>query len=82
MSIISTFQNEAYRSRADLLDRFVAESKTINDTAENDREKVNVSLGLADFDPRTDISVSDTVSRADRLMYKNKLERKSGREVR
>ena len=35
-------------------------------------KKVDVSRGMADYDPQKDKSVDDVVRRADRAMYENK----------
>lgn len=79
---ISILQNEDYQSRKELLERFESEGRAINEATNNDREKINVSLGLAEYDPEKDHSIEDTVSRADQKMYDNKRKRKAGRAVR
>jgi len=65
-----------------LLERFETESKSINETAENDWQHVNVSLGMAEYDSQTDRSIEDTAKRADQMMYENKRRRKAGRGIR
>ena len=40
------------------------------------------AFGRADYDPQQDSSVSDTVQRADKMMYENKRVQKAGRSVR
>lgn len=78
----SILQNDDYLNREELIRKFEAESKAINEAAKNDWEHVNVSLGMAQYEPKTDHSVEDTACRADQLMYENKRKRKAGRIVR
>lgn len=78
----SVLQNDDYKNRDELVRRFGEESKDINEAAKNDWEKVNVSLGIADFDPENDKKTDDTAARADERMYENKRQRKAGRDVR
>lgn len=78
----SILQGEDYQNREELICTFLSESKTINEAARNEWEHINVSVGMAQFDPQTDHSVEDTACRADQLMYDNKRERKAGRSVR
>lgn len=79
---ICVLQDSDYQNRAGLLESFESESKSINETAENDWQHVNISLGIAEYDAQTDSSVEDTVKRADERMYENKRRRKAGRGVR
>ena len=79
---ISVLQNDDYQNRAELLECFESESKSINETAEHDWQHVNVSLGIAEYDAETDSSVEDTAKRADERMYENKRKRKAGRNIR
>lgn len=75
-------QDEDFTNREELIEKFESESKAINENAKNDWECVNVSFGIALYDPRIDHSVEDTARRADQMMYENKRKRKSGRAVR
>ncbi|MBQ9461319.1 MAG: transporter substrate-binding domain-containing protein [Clostridia bacterium] len=79
---ISVLHDDDYLNRAALLEQFDAESKSINETAENDWQHINVSVGMAEYDPKADSSVEDTAKRADERMYENKRQRKAGRNVR
>lgn len=79
---ISVLHDDDCLNRAALLEQFDAESKSINETAENDWQHINVSVGMAEYDPKTDSSVEDTAKRADERMYENKRQRKAGRNVR
>lgn len=68
----AVLQDEAYGARAGLVDRFYSESSAINAAAENEWEYVHTAVGLAVYEPDIDQTVSDTVRRADKLMYENK----------
>ena len=70
-------QNEDYKNRDELVSRFLETSKELRTNAENDWEQVNVTLGLAVYDPQTDGNVDDVARRADQLMYENKRIRKA-----
>ena len=69
-------QNEDYRNRETLVHRFNVTSREICDSVENKWEEVHVSMGMAEYDPMLDRSVSDTARRADKDMYVNKHIRK------
>ncbi len=75
-------ENEEYEMRDELVKKFEEESEAINKTANNDWEHVNVSFGIAQYDPQSDSSVIDTAARADEKMYENKRKRKAGRNIR
>ena len=70
--------NEDYERRAGLTDLFYSESDKINSSVENEWERVHTAMGIATFDPRIDRSVSDTVRRADKIMYEHKRGGKEG----
>jgi diguanylate cyclase (GGDEF)-like protein len=69
-------QNEDYDNREALIRQFEQSRAEISAAAEHPWERVNVSMGLAVFDPETDPSVIDVARRADKLMYENKRARK------
>ena len=69
-------QNEDYRNRETLVHRFNVTSREICDSVENKWEEVHVSMGMAEYDPMLDRSVSDTARRADKDMNVNKHIRK------
>ena len=69
-------QNEDYQNREELLNQFRKTREEICKAAENEWEQVNVTIGLAVYDPQTDPSVIDVARRADRKMYENKKIRK------
>ena len=79
---ISILQNKDFDDRNELIKKFEEESKAINEATENDWENINISLGMAEYDPKTDRSINDTVTRADEKMYENKRKRKAERGVR
>ena len=70
-------QNEEYRNRETLMQYFVEKSAEICAFAEGPWEEVRVAMGIAVYDPSVDHTVDDVIRRADRLMYKNKRERKN-----
>ena len=65
-------QNEDFQNRDALARQFEDRRKEICAAAENSWDKVRVALGIAVYDPEKDGSVSDTVRRADKIMYENK----------
>lgn len=79
---ISVLQGEDYVNCEELMEKFESESKAVNESAANDWEHVNVSIGMARYDPQMDNAVEDMAKRADEKMYENKRKRKAGRSVR
>ena len=73
--------NDDYQNRDELFSRFLETSKELRTNAENDWEQVNVTLGLAVYDPQTDGNVDDVARRADLLMYENKRIRKANHNI-
>lgn len=73
-------ENEDFRSRETLLNRFRATRAEICKAAEHPWDEVNVTLGLAVYDPTRDTSVIDVARRADQRMYLNKRLRKEERQ--
>jgi diguanylate cyclase (GGDEF)-like protein len=73
-------QNEDYMNREELLEKFRTTRAEICEAAENEWEQVNVTMGLAVYDPEIDPSVIDVARRADRRMYENKRFRKEERK--
>lgn len=72
-------QNEDFDHRDELISRFALTSQEICAAAKNAWEEVHVSIGIAEYDPQLDRSVSDTARRADKIMYENKRTGKKGR---
>ena len=72
----SILYNEDYRDREELKKEFFAQCEAISATAKEGYEKVNVSVGIASFDPEIDSFAEDVLIHADHLMYQNKRERK------
>ena len=69
-------RNDDYRYREELVAAFEkasAESCVMN---ENRWEQVSVAIGIAAYDPALDHSVTDTMRRADKVMYLNKRKKK------
>lgn len=65
-------QDQDYANRDELMDAFDRNASRINAGASNPWEQVNVSKGLAVFEPATDTSAEQVFNRADELMYENK----------
>ena len=69
-------RNQDYANRAELIRRFEQESRDINAENEVRWQQVRAAVGLAEYDPKQDCLVVDTVRRADKSMYLNKHARK------
>ena len=69
-------KNDDFQRRDVLVRQFEEESAIIDAENETEWKQVQVAMGIAVYDPRTDIYVIDTVKRADQSMYANKQERK------
>ncbi len=69
-------KNDDFQRRDKLVRQFEEESAIIDAENETEWKQVQVAMGIAVYDPRTDIYVIDTVKRADQSMYANKQERK------
>lgn len=70
-------RDDEYDNRDTLIKQFEKAMSRINNTAEKEWEKVNVSFGVAIFDKQKDTAVIDVARRADKIMYENKRERKN-----
>ena len=64
--------DENYKNREELIKQFNEAKEKINSTNENIWEKVNITMGMAVYDPDNDHQVNDTIRRADKIMYENK----------
>ena len=65
-------QNEDFRNREELMNRFKTEKAEACAAAGDLWEEPRVAMGVAVYDPETDGSVDDTIHRADKIMYENK----------
>ena len=72
----AVLQKEDYENRRDLISKLEADQKEITASAANEWESVDVAIGLAEYNPRIDQTVGGTYRRAERLMYKEKPNRK------
>ncbi len=54
--------------------------KSANDKTKEPWQQYSVALGMASFDPATDLSIEDVFKRADKRMYENKQKMKAARE--
>jgi diguanylate cyclase (GGDEF)-like protein len=70
--------NEDFKNRVDLMNQFEDRQKESWNTAENKWQEVRVAFGVAVYDSIKDQSVSDTIRRADKIMYENKRQGKAG----
>ena len=70
--------NEDFRNRVDLMNQFEDRQKESWDSAENKWQEIRVAFGVAVYDSIKDQNVSDTVRRADKIMYENKRQSKAG----
>ena len=69
-------QKEDYDNREKLRNNFLSKSKEICAFAKEPWEKIQVSVGIAVYDPEIDASAEDVVIHADHLMYDHKRENK------
>ena len=69
-------RDEDYQNREDLISQLEAEAKSVNDSTRNQWEQVHISMGVAEYDPQNDSSMTDVMRRADKIMYENKRIRK------
>ena len=67
---------EDYIHREKLRRQFIDKSAEICAFAQEDWEKIRVSVGIASYDPNIDTNAEDVMIHADHLMYANKRERK------
>ena len=70
--------NEDFKNRVDLMNQFEDRQKESWNSAENKWQEVRVAFGVAVYDSIKDQSVSDTIRRADKIMYENKRQSKAG----
>ena len=69
---IAILQNRDYENREALLRLFDEKCSEKRETETDPWKKVNVSRGLADYEPQEDKLIDDVVRHADRAMYENK----------
>jgi diguanylate cyclase (GGDEF)-like protein len=69
-------RNDDYRYREELVAAFEKASAESCKTNENRWEQVSVAIGIAEYNPALDHSVTDTMRRADKVMYINKKKKK------
>ena len=65
-------QNDDFDNRGELVEQFEQVRRMTNSSAVNKWEEIHIALGIAEFDLQNDGTLSDTVRRADRVMYENK----------
>ena len=71
-------QNEDYQNLNELKEQFDKAADMINKNAINPWDKVFISKGFASYNHVQDKNVDEVIQRADKFMYDNKRERKSG----
>ena len=59
-------------NREELLSQFEERRKEISDSADNKWEEIHIAVGIAVYDPENDSGATDTMRRADKIMYDNK----------
>ena len=65
-------QNDDLKNMEGLLAQFEERKNKITGSAVQPWEQAHISVGIAQFDPEKDSGVTDTVRRADQMMYKHK----------
>ena len=73
-------RNDDYRYREELVAAFEKASAATRTETDKQWEQVSVAIGIAEYDPVLDHSVTDTMRRADKLMYINKRKKKQEKE--
>ncbi len=74
-------ENRDYDNREDLFKKISSVFLfTSQDPSKEPWERYSSALGMAVYEPGTDLSMDDVFKRADAIMYKNKVESKNGRE--
>lgn len=76
---ISVLTGEDFNNREALRKKFNDLLSPYSNTLPLSSEYVSVALGIAVFDPETDICVADVAKRADEEMYRDKVAKKSAR---
>jgi len=69
-------QGKDYQNRKELTQLFEKKAEDIISSAKNTWEQPRVTLGMAEYEPKSDSSVDDVIRRADKAMYANKHTRK------
>ena len=69
---VAILQNRDYENREALLRLFDEKCSEKREADTDPWTKVDVSRGLADYDPQEDKLIDDVVRHADRAMYENK----------
>ena len=69
-------QGEDYDNREDLLSFFRSEAGRWNESVENPWERINISMGMSDYDSWQDENVEQILQRADAQMYIDKRRQK------
>ena len=65
-------QNGDFDNRGELVEQFEQGRRMTNSSVVNKWEEIHIALGIAEFDLQNDGTLSNTVRRADRVMYENK----------
>ena len=74
-------QDADYENQPILVAEFEEEAARINEAAKNPWDRVDMAVGVAVYDPAEDGSVNDVARRADKLMYRNKYEKKAAKAM-
>ena len=73
-------ENEDFQNKDELVRVFEEKQKEICTSADFKWDEVRVAMGIAVYDPNHDRTVNETVRRADKLMYENKVSGKRNSE--
>ena len=73
-------RNDDYRYREELVAAFEKASAATRTETDKRWEQVSVAIGIAEYNPALDHSVTDTMRRADKVMYINKRKKKQEKE--
>lgn len=65
-------QKEDYLNREELLRLFRRTAAEHNAAVEQPWQRINIAVGMAEYDPETDRSVEEVLKRSDQLMYADK----------
>ena len=74
-------RSEDYKKAAELEKEFMNELAELARSDKEHWEKVSVAVGIAFYDPETDLSVDNVIRRADKLMYINKKKNRDNRKI-
>lgn len=72
---VAILTGDNYKNRNALVRVFRKQVNDFNHSSSNMWKRASVALGIAVYNPETDTSVEDVISRADKMMYDDKKKR-------